>query len=199
MKFHKLISVLLHPIVIPTIGVFLFLSISPDPISRSRQYLLISIVFFSTYIVPLIALLILKALGLINSLKAETIQERKIPLFLMLVIFYVLGRFLNNISDFEELGLLFYGTNLALIISYFLFFIKIKTSLHVLSISSALAFIMIFGNKYSISILPLVVVLLLLTGLLASARLHLKAHTKLEVYLGCFLGVACQAIIFTLL
>jgi hypothetical protein len=199
LKFQKLISVLLHPIVIPTIGVLLFLIISPEPILRERKYLLISIVFFSTYIVPLIVLLILKALGFINSLKAETIQERKIPLFLMLVIFYILGKFLYQIPDFVELGMLFYGTNLALIIIYFLFFINVKTSLHVLSISSALAFILFFGNQQSITVVPIVMVLFLLTGILASARLHLKAHTKLEVYLGFVLGIGCQFTVFYLL
>jgi len=173
--------------------------ISPAPILRERKYLLISIVFFSTYIIPLIVLLILKALGIINSLKAETIKERKIPLFLMLIIFYILGEFLYQIPDFVELGMLFYGTNLALVIIYFLFFINVKTSLHVLSISSALSFILFFGNKHSINVLPIIMVLFLLTGILASARLHLKAHTKLEVYLGFVLGVFCQFTIFFLL
>lgn len=196
MKFHKFISVLLHPIVIPTIGVLLFLLITPETIIKGKQYLLISIVFFSTYVIPLIALLILKALGIINSLKAETINERKIPLFLMLVIFYILGKFLYQIQSFEELGILFYGTDLALVIIYFLFFIKIKTSLHVMSISSALGFITIYGLKYSIPILPIVIVLFLLTGILASARLHLKAHTKPEVYIGFALGTICQFIVF---
>ena len=118
MKFHKLISVILHPIVIPTIGVLLFLALTPNNISKERQYLLLSVIFFSTYIVPIISLVILKTLGLINSFQVETIKERKIPLFLMLLIFYVLGRFLINIPDFKDLGILFYGTNLALIVIY---------------------------------------------------------------------------------
>ena len=58
MKFHKLISVILHPIVIPTIGVILFFLLSSEYISKERQYLLIGIVFFSTYIIPLILLII---------------------------------------------------------------------------------------------------------------------------------------------
>ena len=192
MKFHKLISVILHPVVVPTIGVLLFLALTPIIIRKERQYLLISIVFFSTYIVPIISLIILKFIGLIKSFQVESINERKVPLFLMLIIFFVLGRFLINIPDFRELGVLFYGTNLALVIIYFLFFFKIKTSLHIVSMSSMIGFFLFFGTDNSINIVPIAILLLLLTGLLASARLHLKAHTPKEIYIAFFLGITTQ-------
>lgn len=199
MKFHKFISVLLHPIVIPTIGILLFLSITPNEIKKERQYLLISIVFFSTYIIPLISLIILKTLGVIKSFQVESIKERKTPLFIMLIIFYVLGKLLINIPDFRELGILFYGTNISLALVYLLFFFQIKSSLHILSMSSTLGFFLLFANSYSISILPIGSILIILTGILASARLHLKAHNQKEIYLGFFIGLIGQFLGFILL
>tara|TARA_R110001592_G_scaffold33617_6_gene116386 strand:- start:11616 stop:12215 length:600 start_codon:yes stop_codon:yes gene_type:complete len=199
LRFHKFISVVLHPIVIPTIGILLFLSITPNEIKKERQYVLIGIVFFSTYIVPLISLTILKALGLINNFQAESIKERKIPLFIMLLIFYVLGKFLINIPDFKELGILFYGTNVSLALVYLLFSFQIKPSLHILSLSSTLGFFLLFGNLHSISILPIIVILLILTGILASSRLHLKAHNQKEIYFGFFIGLAGPFIAYNLL
>ncbi len=184
---------------IPTIGVLLFLALTPDLIKKERQYLLISIVFFSTYIIPLISLVILKALGLINSFQVSSIKERKIPIFLMLIIFYTLGKLLINISVFKSLGVLFYGTNLSLIVIYFLFFFKIKTSLHIVSMSSALGFFLIYGTLNSIAILPIASLLILLTGVLASSRLHLKAHKPKEVYLAFFLGLISQYAAYILL
>ena len=184
---------------IPTIGVFLFLAITPDVISKERQYLLLGIVFFSTYIVPIISLAILKALGVINNFQAESIKEGKVPLFLMLFVFYALGRFLINIPVFKDLGVLFYGTNLALVVIYILFFFNIKTSLHIVSMSSALGFFLIYGAINSIAILPIAIIMILLTGLLASSRLYLKAHKPLEVYLAFFLGITTQYIGFILL
>ncbi len=184
---------------IPTIGVLLFLALTPDVISKERQYLLLSIVFFSTYIVPVISLAILKAMGVIHSFQVESIKERKVPLFLMLFVFYVLGRILINIPVFKDLGVLFYGTNLALIVIYILFFFNIKASLHVVSMSSALGFFLIYGVINSISILPIAIIMILLTGLLASSRLHLKAHKPLEIYLAFFLGITTQYLGFILL
>ncbi len=199
MKFHKFISVLLHPIVIPTIGILLFLSITPNEIKKERQYLLISIVFFSTYIIPLISLIILKTLGVVKSFQVESIKERKTPLFIMLIIFYVLGKLLINIPDYRELGILFYGTNISLALVYLLFFFQIKSSLHILSMSSTLGFFLLFANNYSISILPLGSILIILTGILASARLHLKAHNQKEIYLGFFIGLIGQFLGFIML
>ena len=184
---------------IPTIGVLLFLALTPNVISKERQYLLLSIIFFSTYIVPIICLVILKALGIISSFQVETINERKVPLFLMLLIFYVLGRFLINIHDFKDLSILFYGTNLALIVIYILFFFNIKTSLHIVSMSSALGFFIIYGTRNNISILPIAITLIVLTGLLGSSRLHLKAHKPLEIYLAFFLGITTQYLGYILL
>lgn len=199
MKFHKFISVILHPIVIPTIGVLLFLSITPNEIIKERQYLLISIVFFATYIIPLISLIILKSLGVIKSFQVESINERKIPLFIMLLIFYFLGKSLINIPDFTELGILFYGTNVSLAIIYLLFSFQVKASLHIMSLSSALGFFLLYGNLQSISILPIAVILIILTGVLASSRLHLKAHNQKEIYIGFFIGLLGQFVGYSFL
>jgi len=199
LRFHKFISVILHPIVIPTIGVLLFLTLTPDVINKQRQYLLLSIVFFATYILPIILLVILKALGVIKSFQVESINERKVPLFLMLLIFYILGWVLIKIPVFKDLGILFYGTNLALIVTYILFFFNIKTSLHIMSMSSTLGFFLIYGTLNSISILPIAIIMIVLTGLLASSRLSLKAHKPLEIYLGFFLGITTQCLGYVLL
>ncbi|WKD85712.1 hypothetical protein KCTC32516_01057 [Polaribacter huanghezhanensis] len=185
--------------VIPTIGILLFLSVSPNEIKKERQYLLISIVFFSTYIVPLISLVILKTLGVINSFQLESIKERKTPLFIMLLIFYILGKMLINIPDFKELGILFYGTNVSLALVYLLFTFQIKSSLHILSLSSTLGFFLLYGSLYSINILPIAIILIILTGVLASSRLYLKAHNQKEIYLGFFIGLAGQFIAYSLL
>lgn len=185
--------------VIPTIGVLLFLSITPNEIKKERQYLLISIVFFATYIIPLISLIVLKTLGVIKSFQVESINERKIPLFIMLLIFYFLGKSLLNIPDFTELGILFYGTNVSLAIIYLLFSFQIKASLHIMSLSSALGFFLVYGNLQSISILPIVVILIILTGVLASSRLHLKAHNQKEIYIGFFIGLLGQFIGYSFL
>jgi len=199
MRFHKFISTVLHPIVVPTIGVILYFILIPHSLVREQQLVMLGLVFGFTYVLPVIILLILKGLNLIDNFQLHSIKERKIPLFLMIVVFYFLGKSLFDISLIRDLAILFYGTSLSLFVLYFLFMAKFKTSIHLLSMGSALGFFLILSSKYSIGLTPIIMIIILLSGLLASSRLHLKAHTPKEVYAGFFLGMISQFLVFALL
>ncbi len=66
----------------------------------------------------------------------HTIKERKIPLFLMILLFTVLGNILLRTAIFRDFGMLFYGTSFGLIIIYLFSIFNIKMSLHLLSMGS---------------------------------------------------------------
>lgn len=199
MRFHKFISTLLHPIVIPTIGVILYFILIPHGLDRRQQMIMLGLVFSFTYILPVIILLILKGLQLIDNFQLHSIRERKIPLFLMIVVFFLLGKLLFQISAVRDLAILFYGTSFSLIVLYFLFSVKLKTSIHLLSMGSALGFFLILTSLYGFSLVPIIMIIILLSGLLGSSRLHLNAHTPKEVYTGFFLGLFSQFLVFTIL
>lgn len=189
MKFYKLISVLLHPIVIPTIGVILYFLLLPNRLYQEQKLALLGLVFIATYLIPLLLLILLKSLGQITSYQVHTIKERKLPVAFMIVLFYAIGRMLFEVTQIRDLGVLFYATALGLTIVYLLFIFKLKTSLHLLSMGVALGFFLYLTYEYGITFTPVILLIILLSGLLASARLHLKAHTSKEVYIGFFLGV----------
>lgn len=199
MRWHKFISVILHPIVMPTVGILLYFIIAKPSFSKQQQYAILSIVFISTYIIPLLLLVFLKSIGTIKSFQVKTIEERKIPLFFMITLFFILGKTFFSNSSTREISYLFYGTSLGLIIIYFIFFLNIKTSLHLLSIGSAIGYFLILQQTYSIQILPIIAIFIVFSGLLASSRLHLNAHTIKEVYLGFFLGILSQFVIHWIL
>ncbi len=196
MKFQKSISILLHPIVIPTIGSLLYFLLIPHRIHKSQQFIVLGVIFIATYLTPLLVLLVLKSIKTIHSFELSTIKERKIPLFLMVLLFLFLGGKLSEISILRDFGILFSGASYALIVVYFLFILRIKTSLHLLSMGMILGFFLVLAILYSISLLPLIILFILLSGILASVRLILKAHTPKEVYLGFFLGITSQFLAF---
>jgi hypothetical protein len=190
---------MLHPIVIPTIGVLLYFLLVNNSFGSNQKLAVIGLIFATTYLIPLFILILFKKIKLIQSFKAETISERKIPVLVMIVLFYVLGNTLQNIPNLRDLGLLFYATSLGLVFIYLFFAFKIKASIHLLSLGITTGFFMVLGNLYSQSFLLIIIVALLLSGLLASARLHLKAHTPKEVYFGFLFGLLSPYIIFYLL
>jgi len=196
MKFNKLISVLLHPMVIPTLGILLYFVCIPNTIQEPQKLFLLGLIFIASYLVPLFVLMFLKALHIIHSFQVHSIKERKIPIILMILVFYFLANFLGEFIALKDISLLLYATSFGLIAIYFLFVFKTKTSLHMLSMGIFLGFFLVLSNKYQLYLILPITVLLLLSGLLASARLKLKAHTPKEVYLGYFLGICSQMITY---
>lgn len=199
MRFQKFISAILHPIVMPTVGVILYFIFIPHRIVKPQQTALLSLVFVSTYLVPILLLFLLKKLKLIQSYQTHSIKERKIPLFFMIALFYTLGKTFASIMAIRDIGFLFYGTSLGLIVVYILFFKNLKTSLHLLSLGNAIGFFLSLSVIYSVAILPIIILFILLSGLVASARLHLKVHTPKEIYVGFFIGIISQFLVLSFL
>ena len=196
MRFYNLISVIFHPMVIPTIGVILYFLPVPTSLQTEQKLAVLGLIFVSTYLIPLCILFLFKKLKIINTYRADTIKERKVPIAIMIVLFYLLGNTFNNISDLRDLTFLFYGTSLGLFLIYVFFLFKIKTSIHLLSLGIATSFFMLINRLHVFNFMWIVIVCVLLSGLVASARLHLKAHTTHEVYLGYAFGFLSPIILF---
>jgi membrane-associated HD superfamily phosphohydrolase len=195
-RFYKFISIVFHPIVIPTIGILLYFIFTPINVNNYVKATVLAFIFITTYILPLFILILFKKLNLIKSFKAESIQERKTPVVIMIIIFYLLGSTFRKVPNLSDIGLLFYATCLGLICIYTLFSLKIKTSIHLLSIGITTGFFFTLTTLYNENLILLISLLLLLSGLMANARLHLKAHTEKEVYIGFFIGFVSPILLF---
>ncbi|MDG1227616.1 MAG: hypothetical protein P8P15_06560 [Polaribacter sp.] len=199
MRFYKFLSIILHPIVVPTISVILYFILVPNGFNANQRMIVLGLIFISTYAIPLTILFLLKRLKLINSFKANTIKERKLPIVLMIFLFYLLGNTIKEIHDLKDISLLFYATTLGLLSIYILFYFQLKTSIHLLSLGITTGFFFAINNVYSANFMVVIISGLLLSGTLASARLNLKAHTPTEVYLGFVLGFICPITVYLFL
>jgi membrane-associated phospholipid phosphatase len=196
MKFHKFISTILHPIVLPTLGVFLYFVFVSQSFEKRLQLIVLGLVFALTYVVPVLLLLFLRNFGFIKDFQVSTIKERRFPVIFMIFLLYFLGNTIIQIPTIRNLGILFYGTSLSLTCIYVLFSLKLKSSLHLVSMGNMIGFFLIMTNINSLSMLPIIILLILLSGILASSRLYLKAHTPVELLIGFSLGIVCQFILF---
>ena len=106
----------------------------------------------------------------------------------MTVLFFFLGTTAKDYIVLRDFTILFYGTSISLLIIYILFITKIKSSLHLVAFGNAIAFFLWLSHLYIMSLMPIIMVLILFAGLLASSRLYLKAHKPREVYIGFFIG-----------
>lgn len=174
----------------------LYFLLVPNTIESGQKLNILSLIFTITYLIPLLILILFKKLKIIKNYQTNSIKERKLPMALMIVLFYLLG---NTISNIGNLSQLFYTTSLGLLLIYILFIFKIKASVHLLSLGLIISFFMVISILYSRSYIPLISILFLLSGILASARLNLKAHTTKEIYIGFFIGIITPLVVYAIL
>ena len=195
-RFYKTISVILHPIVVPTICILIYFMLVATSFDKDQKLGLLGLIFVSTYIIPLIILILFKKLKLIKTFNAESIKERKLPIAMMIVLFYLLGNNFFKIEEMEVIGLIFYATSLGLTFIYFFSAFNLKVSIHLLSLGISTSFFIVLGFIESQNFSIFVIVNILLAGILGNARVHLKAHSQREVYLGFIFGILSPLIIY---
>lgn len=198
MKFSKFISYFLHPINFPIIGTILYFLLIPEYIFKPQEHLIITVILLFTYAFPLILLLLLKRFKMIDSYHMVTIEERKFPTLLFVSISFILGNWLYKSNIVDILSLLYFGYGLSLLFSYLLLHYKLKISLHTSAAGGLISFIIYFSYTYQLNLIVLISILFIVSGLIASSRLRLKAHNVSEVLLGFLFGLVSQLIVYTI-
>ncbi len=196
LKFSKFISYFFHPINFPIIGALLYFLFVPKFIFKPQEYTILIVIFILTYIFPVILLILLKRFGMIHSFYMDTVEERKFPTILFISISFFIGFWLYKSSIVDLLSLLFFGYGLCLFLSYVLLFFKIKLSMHTAGIGGLVGFLIYFSYQYKINIIVLFSILFILSGLIGTSRLHLKAHKINEVFLGYLIGMSTQFLVY---
>lgn len=156
-------------------------------------WLVIGIVFVNTFMFPAISILMMRKLDFIESLEMPDKQQRIIPL-VATIIFYVWAYLAIKKTNYPiVMNIFMLGTLASLFISFFINVFQ-KLSLHMVGISGALTavLLLVFISPADMSYYFLVMVLL--AGAIATARLYLNAHTMKEVYTGFMVGMFGQVI-----
>lgn len=186
----------MHPLLFSFMGSFLYLYLTPKHVVKQQEYLILLIIFVSTYIVPILLLGILKRVKLISDYHLRSIEERKFPVLFFIMLSFLLGRAMLSIQIADLLAFSFFGVAFALSFTYLLFNIGIKTSLHTLGIGGLIGFVMVMSYEYQLNFNSLLAGLFVMAGLIGVSRLALNAHRPKEVYIGFVLGMIAQFISF---
>jgi hypothetical protein len=177
-----------HPVflIIYILAFFHFIISSGSFFSIPVSYL---IALQATVFVPLLLFFLLYFFGFVSSLKFPNKNERYLPLSLYALsafIGFITCKFLtsNNLITLILLGV-FFSNVILLVINFFL-----KPSLHMAGIGGAIAFFILVSISGVLINFNYIIFLVLLAGLIASARLFLKTHTNSEIFIGFITGLA---------
>jgi len=196
MLVFKVISYVLHPLLFAFMGSFIYLYLTPKHVVKEPEYIILFVVFVSTYIIPIILLALLKKINLINDYHLSSINERKFPVLFFIMLSFLIGRALIAIHIVDLLAFSFFGVAFALSFTYLLFNLKIKTSLHTLGIGGIIGFVMVLSYEYQLNFHAFLAGLFVVAGLIGISRMVLNAHSPIEVYIGYVLGIVSKFMIF---
>jgi membrane-associated phospholipid phosphatase len=200
--FSKAISYILHPLFMPLLGLYILFESPtlPDSLkvidalyyfpSQAKNVLYV-VIGILTLLAPVLSLLIMFWNKMITSLELRDRKERFYP-FILVFFYFVLsyGYLASRLPDFLQhpaLMAYIFGVILTLIISFILNF-YIKISLHALGIFGVCGMLLAYNQSQIDSNSAFLFYLLCVGGLVAGARIYLKAHTLKETLLGMAIG-----------
>lgn len=173
----------------PTLTTLLYFYLIPIRFPSRQQYGVMSIVFIGTYIIPLLLMIILKKIRVLKSYQVKSYRDVKLVLLIFILTFLVLGGLFYKIPNLIDFSNLFLTTAVGLFFLLLLSFFKIKTSFYVFSLAVTIGFFISVSEKYSYNFLPIIIILILSAGIVASVLLKTQKRNPREMYLGFFIGI----------
>ncbi|WP_276168074.1 hypothetical protein [Zobellia alginiliquefaciens] len=190
--FLKAISYIFHPLFIPVAGTIAYFLITPKYSTITIQSANVLPIFILTVIIPIIFYFILKNLGVVESIFMSSQKERRYPLYIhIILLLFVVYKVIPN-TNITELHFYFVGLVIAALTALLSLLFKLKISMHLMGMGSLVMFLTALSIHFEVNITLGLSIFTLLTGMVATSRLYLKAHTRIEVVLGFLVGFLSQ-------
>jgi hypothetical protein len=189
-------SYIFHPLFTPIMGALLYFLYTRMYFSDKEIYFYLIQIGILTILIPIAVFFLLKTIHKIDSGKAETTSERKLPLLIHCILMGVLIQKGVTVHRIPELYIFLLGGLISNIIALLFLFVSTKISLHMIGITAlvsfAFALTFLTGNYYIYSLAFLVMMI----GGVATSRLLMKAHNYKELILGFITGLLPQLLLW---
>ncbi len=191
----NLLSYVLHPLFIPTYFFLFLMQVLPFEfvgISEWQLKMRLFSVAWLTAFFPAFAVFLLWRLKLSDSIFLRTQKERIIPYVITMFFYWWMYYLSRNFTDqpialkFFYLGI-FVASAIGMTVNNFM-----KVSLHAMGIAGLTTAVILVSVFYPVNNAVWVLLAILLTALVISARLVVSDHTKKELVVGLFIGVFTQ-------
>jgi hypothetical protein len=190
-----LLSYVLHPLFIPTYFFLFLMQVLPFEFVGITEWQLKMRLFsvaWLTAFFPAFAVFLLWRLKLSDSIFLRTQKERIIPYVITMFFYWWMYYLSRNFTDqpialkFFFLGI-FVASAIGMTVNNFM-----KVSLHAMGIAGLTTAVILVSVFYPVNNAIWVLVAVLFTALVISARLVVSDHTKKELIVGLFIGVFTQ-------
>lgn len=156
-------------------------------ISPQLQRIIFIVVFITTFVMPVLFTMFLVQKKIVGSLELEKKEERKLP-FIATAFFYFIAYYLLKMLPLPSFfPFVILGAALV-IIAGFIINLKWKISVHTMGIGGVLGLTWGLSEILYIPVTIPFILLILLSGIIGTARLIRGTHTQMQIYAGFFIG-----------
>lgn len=190
----KIVSYLFHPVFMPTVMAIIltYLNIQGfrgiDVPHRNQLWgnFALNTIFF-----PVVSVLLLKAVGFIESIQMHSSKDRIMPLIATMIFYFWAYLIMKNLEAPLILRVLALGSFWGIVV-VFILNIFIKVSMHTAAAGGALGILIVLMMFSQTSLFLPLLIAVLVAGIIGTARMVLHAHTPVEIWLGYIAGVLIQ-------
>lgn len=187
-KLAKFVSTIFHPVLLPTLG-FLLLFVSgfyDSMLTTDAKRFILLVIFFSTATLPMLAIVIISLNSKFDVLMPNS-RERIIPL-LFTSVFYYIGFILLGRIHFIPMFKLYMIASVLLIVALLLISFKWNISIHMAATGALTATFFALSFRGGVNPVNAILIMVLVSGLVGTARLVLNKNSLLQVAAGYVLG-----------
>ena len=153
------------------------------------------IVFMVSFVFPVLNIYILVKLKRVPNLTLSNQKDRTFPLFITALFYFGLFYLMMDINIWNSIKLFIIGGALCILITTIIN-LKYKISAHMVGLGGVLGILISVSYLIKFDMTPYYIAVILIAGLVGCARLILKEHKPAQLYLGFFLGLIVQSVLF---
>lgn len=192
-----IVSVIFHPLFISLYAAYYLLFIHPAffiGLNTEARYWILIRILINMVVFPGIAVLLLKGVGFISSVTLENRKDRIIPYITSGIFFFWTFLVFKNQNIISPIMVsfifsVFLSSSVAMIMN-----IYSKVSMHAVALGGFIGLLLIIMQYlHSSQAIPLpMMIVILITGVVCSARMIVSDHTPRQIYSGLLAGIICQ-------
>lgn len=203
-RIATILSVVFHPLILTTYLFAILFLITPDLVGVSALELpaigsLLLLLFLNTFVAPSLVIYYMYKFGVTSTLHVDDLAERRLPYIASIIIYaiatYLFGYKLQQIAELApQIAILLCSATISLIL-VFVVSLFWKISAHATGFGGMVGALICLLLRFDESMLlyPLLLAIIV-TGIVMSARLYLNAHTPGQVLAGLFSGLLVSSV-----
>lgn len=188
------VSYLFHPVFMPSVMTVVLYNLAPTSfagIDKANFGKMLLTIIINTLFFPLVATLLIKATGFIESIHMRTAKDRIIPLLASMIFYFWAYNVFKNIEAPHILRVLLLGSFWG-VIAVFMVNIFVKISMHTAAAGSMLGILMVLMFSSPVNMVLPFFLALIIAGIIGTVRMIVGAHNNAEIWLGYIVGILVQ-------